>query len=92
MLGIEAVNTINDILGSKTKLRIIKLLICNNALNITKIVRMSGLNHTIIRKNLKELVDKNIIIEDKIDNFTIYRINVENSVVKKLLMIIECKE
>jgi len=86
-VGVE-VDFLADILGSKTKLKIMLVLFRYGQTGITRIVRETGLNYVVVRRSLQYLKEMEIIIEEKLDNYTIYKLNYDSPVVRMLKALI----
>ncbi len=71
-------NSIEDLLGSKARIRILKVLAKNNEMNISYIIKKTRLNHSNVLKHLEILKDLNIIQEKKFGRIKIYRYKNEN--------------
>ncbi len=69
---------IEELLGSKVRVKILKVLANHGELTITSIIKMTNLNHKSVFKNLKILKSFNIIQEKKFGRIKIYRFNIEN--------------
>lgn len=75
---------IEEILASKGRLRILKLLLEYQELNITEIVRRTDLNHSIVLTHLKVLTEAGLVIEKRFGRIRIFRINLADPRVKLL--------
>ena len=83
---------IEDLLGSKACIKILKTLIKEEYLNITSIITKSTLNHRSTLKYLSFLKICNLIQEKKYGRIKMYRYNTTNfkaSILKKLIEIWE---
>lgn len=89
---IKEINSIEDILGSKARMKIIKLLVLNGELNISKIISKTHLNHTIVLKHLDFLKSCDLIQEKKFGRIRIYRYKIENVKARSLKKFIEIWE
>lgn len=67
-----------EILGSRGKIKIIKIIYENGEINITRITKISGLNHKLVTKHLQELKNRGIIVEKVIGRVKFYSINFKN--------------
>jgi len=85
-------NLIEEIFSSKGRIKIIKLLASENELNISEIIRRTGLNHTIISKHLAVLTESNILQEKIYGRIKIYRFRIEDRKVKAIKSLIEIWE
>ncbi|MHA1677779.1 MAG: ArsR/SmtB family transcription factor [Promethearchaeota archaeon] len=64
---------IEDLLGSKARIKILKALAREGELTITSIIKMTGLNHKNVLKHLTILKKFDIIQEKKFGRIKIYR-------------------
>ncbi len=69
---------IEDILSSKGKVKILKVLAQMGELNISGIAKRSGLNHSTARQHLKFLEEAGIVQEKVFGRIRIYRYKSEN--------------
>ena len=69
---------IEYILGSKGKIKILRVIYGSGEANITRIVRETSLNHRSVVKHLKELVEKGIVEERVLGRVKLYSINFSN--------------
>lgn len=75
---------VEDILGSKAKVRILKVLIDREELNISAIAREAGINHRTAMRHLEELKKMGIITEKVFGRVRIFRVNASNIRVEAL--------
>lgn len=78
------VQGIEDILGDKTKLRIISFLLSSGSANITRIVEEARSNYSRVKKHLDELERMGIVRQERLGRVRVYHINREHPVVKAL--------
>lgn len=83
---------IEDVLGSRARIKILKLLALNYELSITQIIRRTKLNHTSVIKHLNFLESLNIIHKKKFGRIKIFRFKIENLKAKSLKNFIEIWE
>ena len=88
----KEVNRIEDLLGSKARIKILKMLALNNELNISLIIAKTNLNHTIVLKHLNFLKQTNLVQEKKFGRIKIYRYKNENVKARYLKRFIEIWE
>lgn len=81
---INEINSIEDVLGSKARMKIIKALVLNGELNISKIISKTHLNHTIVLKRLDFLKSCDLIQEKIFGRIKIYRYKIENAKARSL--------
>lgn len=83
-----SVHKFEDIFSSKGRCKIIKLLVVHNELNISKIVRETGLNHQCVEKHLKILIAAGLLQEKNFGRIRIFRYKSENLLAKALKKLI----
>jgi len=83
---------IEDLLGSKARIKILKTLVLNDELNISLIISKTKLNHSNVLKHLNLLKSFNLIQEKKFGRIKIYRYKTENLKAKILKNFIEIWE
>ena len=66
----------SEILGSKGKIKIIKLLLREGEANITKIVRETGLRYALVERHLEDLVRLGVVVERRVGRLRIFSLNV----------------
>ncbi len=74
----HVVKQLAEILGSKGKIKILKLLVREGEANITKIVRETGLRHSLVEKHLEDLIRLGIVVEKRIGRLRIFSLNLQN--------------
>jgi DNA-binding transcriptional ArsR family regulator len=84
--------SIEDLLGSKARIKILKTLAINNELNISLIISITKLNHSNVIKHLNILKSFNLIQEKKFGRIKIYRYKTENIKARSLKKFIEIWE
>ena len=84
--------SIEDLLGSKARIKILKTLAINNELNISLIISETKLNHSNVIKHLNILKSFNLIQEKKFGRIKIYRYKTENIKARSLKKFIEIWE
>jgi len=82
-------NHIEDLLGSKARIKILKMLAKNNELNISLIITKTNLNHKNVLKHLNFLKSLNFVQEKKFGRIKIYRYKNENIRARYLKKFIE---
>jgi len=83
---------IEDLLGSRARIKIIKTLALNDELNISLIISKTKLNHSNVMKHLNFLKSFNLIQEKKFGRIRIYRYKTENIKARSLKNFIEIWE
>ncbi len=71
-------SSVEDVLGSKARIKILLLLAKNEELNISQIISKTRLNHSSIVKHLNALKDMGLIQEKIFGRIKIYRFKIEN--------------
>ena len=89
---IEKNYKIEQLFGSKARVKILKILAINNELNISMIISKAKLNHSNVIKHLKILKSLNLIQEKHFGRIRIYRYKIENFKARSLKKFIEIWE
>ncbi len=69
---------IEDMLGSRARVKILKELALNEELTITLLIKKTKLNHVAVTKHLQYLKDVDLVQEKKFGRIKIYRYKIEN--------------
>ncbi|MHA1489834.1 MAG: ArsR family transcriptional regulator [Promethearchaeota archaeon] len=85
-------NLIEEIIGSKAKIKILKTLAINKELTISLIISKTKLNHSNVVKHLNSLITYGLIQEKKFGRIKIYRYKTENIKARSLKNLIELWE
>ena len=80
---------LEEILGSRARVRILRRLLTLGESNITRISRETGVHHSIARKYLEELSRIGMVEEIKIGRMRIYRVVWSNIKIRLLKSLIE---
>ncbi len=83
---------IENVLGSKARIKILKLLAINQELSISQIIKRSRLNHASVKSHLNHLKSLNLVQEKIFGRIKIYRYKTENIRAKSLKKFIEIWE
>ena len=83
---------IENLLGSKARIKILKILAINHELSISQIIKKSRLNHTSVKSHLNYLQSLNLVQEKVFGRIKIYRYRTENIRAKSLKKFIEIWE
>ena len=83
---------IEEVLGSKARIKILKVLALNTELNISLIITKTHLNHQCVRKHLNFLKALNFVQEKKFGRIRNYRYKNENTKARYLKRFIEIWE
>ena len=84
--------TIEELLGSKARIRILKILAIHNELSITSIIKRARLNHSNVLKHLNYLKKVDLIQEKNFGRIRIYRYKTENIKARSLKNFMEIWE
>ena len=71
-------NSIEDLLGSRARVKILKILAENNELNISSIIKKTNLNHKNVLNHLNYLKSLNLVQEKNFGRIRIFRYKIEN--------------
>ncbi len=74
----EPKRLIEDLLGSRARVKILKALVLNEELNISLIIKRTKLNHVVVTKHLRYLMDVDLVQEKKFGRIRIFRYRLEN--------------
>ncbi|MFX1384715.1 MAG: ArsR/SmtB family transcription factor [Promethearchaeota archaeon] len=88
----KKVHFIEDLLGSKARIKIIKLLAIKEELSISSIISRTNLNHSNVIKHLNILKEFNLIQEKNFGRIRIFRYKIENIKARSLKKFIEIWE
>jgi len=80
---------IENILGTKSKIKILKLLVNHRVISFSEIKKQIRLNHTTLKKYLRELERAGIIKEHEINRFRIYSMSKKNPRAKLIEQLIK---
>ncbi len=81
-----------DILGSKGKVKILKVLMRLGEANITRIARETRLHHKYVEKHLNDLVNQGIVAEKRYGRIRMYSLRLDNPKVLLILHLIKSLE
>ncbi len=85
-------NKIEDLLGSKARIKILKSLALNGELNISLIISKTRINHSNVLKHLNLLESYNLVQKKKFGRIKIYRYRDENIKARSLKKFIQIWE
>ena len=83
---------IEDVLGSRAKVKILKELVKAEELTISLIIKRTKLNHSIVSKHLKQLTSLNLIQEKKFGKVRIFRYKIEDPKARSFRTLIDIWE
>ncbi|MBD3213178.1 MAG: ArsR family transcriptional regulator [Candidatus Lokiarchaeota archaeon] len=69
---------IENLFGSRARVKILKHLALNNELNITSIIKKTKLNHNSVQRHLEYLKDVDLVQQKNFGRIRIYRFKEEN--------------
>ncbi len=69
---------VQEILGSKGKAKILLLLAEYGQLNITRLLRYSGLHYKLLEKHLRELKDLGLVEEERLGRVRYFSLRFDN--------------
>ncbi|MFP3230656.1 MAG: ArsR family transcriptional regulator [Caldisphaera sp.] len=69
---------IEKVLASKGKVRILKVLMKEGQVNISRLVKLTGLHHDVIVKNMEDLKEMGIVEEKRYGKLRIYMIDLRD--------------
>jgi len=78
-------NVIEDVLGSPGRIRILRVLLHHNEVNITKLVKETGMHYRLVVKHLKILEQHGIVIEKRYGRARIIALNRDNPLTQLIL-------
>jgi DNA-binding transcriptional ArsR family regulator len=81
-----------EVISSKGRLKIIKVLLESNELNVSEIARRTGLNHSAVNKHLRVLEREGIARKRVIKRVKMYSINEQDPRVGMLRKLLEYGE
>jgi predicted transcriptional regulator len=80
---------IEEVLGNKLRIKILKILNQMGELNVSEIARKIGANHKTTMRHLKILEDEGILQHKRFGRIHLYRFNVNSAKARALQSIIE---
>ncbi len=92
MINPENKPLIEDLLGSRGKIKILKVLARNEELSISQIINKTKLNHSNVNKHLNHLESHGLIQEKKFGRIKIFRYRIENIKARSLKKFIDIWE
>ncbi|KKK78969.1 hypothetical protein LCGC14_2838200 [marine sediment metagenome] len=78
----EPKRLIEDLLGSKARVKILKALALHEELTISLLIQKTKLNHALVSKHLRYLIDADLVQEKKFGRIRIYRYKIENVIAR----------
>jgi len=77
--------SLEEILGSPGRIRILRILAEHQEVNITRIVRETGMHYRLVNKHIEVLKKHGIVIEKRFGRARLIALNRDNPLVEKLL-------
>ena len=74
----ESKRLIEDLLGSRARVKILKALAINEELTISLLIKRTKSNHVVVTRHLNFLKDVDLVEEKKFGRIKIYRYKIEN--------------
>jgi len=90
--NLEKKNLIEDLLGSRARVKILKTLAINEELTISLIISKTRLNYSCVLRHLNYLKKLNLIQEKNFGRIKIFRYKIENVKARSLRNFIEIWE
>ncbi|MHA1616503.1 MAG: winged helix-turn-helix domain-containing protein [Candidatus Njordarchaeales archaeon] len=84
--------SLEEILGARNKIRMLKLFIKKDLLTFSELRRSVKLNYNTLKMYLKKLIEAGIIKEHEISRFKIYELNRNDPKVRLLVSLFEIWE
>lgn len=81
-----------NVLASRLRIKIVKMLITAGELNVSELVRKLGANFTIVSGHLKVLENEGILQRKMFGRVRLYRINEQSAKARALLSLLEVWE
>lgn len=75
MRRVKPDRSVEDILGSKGRVRVLKVLSESGELNISEVSRRTGLNYTSVERHLMKLKNMGLVNEKRYGKIRIFKIN-----------------
>ncbi len=89
---VEEKNLFENLMGSKARVKILKILALNGELAISQVIKKTRLNHTCTIKHLDYLKTKGLIQEKNFGRIKIFRYKMENIKARSLKKFIDIWE
>jgi len=80
---------LEDIIGAKNKVKLLRLLIKNELISFSEIRKKLGLNHSVLKEYLNTLEKAGIVRVYKVSRFRIYGLRKDNPKVRYLIKLFE---
>jgi len=84
--------SLEELLSSKGRVRILRILLEEGQVNVTRLVRVTGLHHRLVVKHLEELKRMGLVEERRYGRLRVYEVNFKDprvSALRELLRSLE---
>lgn len=81
--------SVENLLGSRARIRILRVMLDKEELNITAIAREAGVNYKTALRHLEELKDMGVITEKVFGRIRIFKVNHDDPRVKALKVVFD---
>jgi len=78
------VSKVEELLSSQGRVKIVKIMLESNELNISEIIRRSGVSHSAVEPHLEFLVALGLLTEKRFNRIRIFEVNHSNPYTKVL--------
>jgi len=78
-----------NLIGSRGRLKILRTLYEQGEINITRLVKLTSLNHKNVEKHLRYLVETGLVKEKRVGRIRLYSINYSNPYIDPLIQLLE---
>lgn len=75
---------LEEILGAKGRVRLLMALVNMQEVNITRLIRLCGVQHASAKRNLDLLVKHGVVIEKRFGKLRIYSLNMNSSIARAI--------
>ncbi len=81
--------SLEEILGSPGRVRILRVLANHGELNITRLVRETGMHYRLVNRHIEVLKRHGVVVEKRFGRARIVALNMENPLTRTLLRIFQ---
>jgi len=75
-------SAVEDLLGSRARVKILKALVINEELTISLLIKKTKLNHVNVSKHLNYLISVDLVQEKQFGRIRIFRFKLENIIAR----------
>ncbi len=79
--------SLEEILGSPGRIRVLKILADHGEINITRLVRETGMHYRLVNKHVEVLKKHGIVVEKRFGRARIIALNRDNPLTRRILSI-----